>query len=53
MKKDILAIFAGVIVVIILIMGTDFQSVEEYYSTHPDYIPENSKKVTVFFVKNF
>lgn len=47
MKKDILAIFAGVIVVIILIMGTDFQSVEEYYSTHPDYIPKDSKKVTV------
>ena len=47
MQKDILAIFAGVIVVIILIMGTDFQSVEEYYSTHPDYIPKDSKKVTV------
>lgn len=47
MKKDILAIFAGVIVVVILIMGTDFQSVEEYYRTHPDYILPNSEKVTV------
>ncbi|MDY4813470.1 MAG: DUF4430 domain-containing protein [Ruminococcus sp.] len=47
MKKDILAIFAGVIVVIILIMGTDFQSVDEYYRTHPDYILPDSKKVTV------
>ena len=36
MKKDILAIFAGIIVVIILIMGTDFQSVDEYYLTHVD-----------------
>lgn len=47
MKKDILAIFAGIIVVIILIMGTDFQSVDEYYLTHVDDIKPDSKTVTM------
>jgi hypothetical protein len=46
-KKDILAIFAGIIVVIILIMGTDFQSVDEYYLTHVDDIKPDSKTVTM------
>jgi hypothetical protein len=47
MKKDIIAIFAGVIVVIVLIMGTDFQSVDEYYLTHMDDITPESKTITV------
>ncbi len=47
MKKDIIAIFAGIIVVIILIMGTDFQSVDEYYLTHIDKIAPGSKTVTM------
>jgi hypothetical protein len=47
MKKDILAVFAGVIVVIILIMGTDFQTVDEYYLTHIDDITSESETVTM------
>lgn len=39
--------FAGIIVVIILIMGTDFQSVDEYYLTHVDDIKPDSKTVTM------
>ena len=47
MKKDILIIFSIVLVVALLIMGTDFQSVEEYYQSHPDAITPDSK--TVYF----
>ncbi|MBQ9673399.1 MAG: DUF4430 domain-containing protein [Ruminococcus sp.] len=45
MKKDIMAIFAVVIIVIVLIMGTDFQTVEEYYLTHTEDITDDSKTV--------
>ena len=37
----------SIIVVIILIMGTDFQSVDEYYLTHVDDIKPDSKTVTM------
>lgn len=47
MKKDILAVFAGVIIVIILILGTDFQSVDEYYLTHTEDIQKDSKTVSM------
>ncbi len=45
MKKDILAVSALIVAVIILIMGTDFQSVKEYYITHIDDIKQDSETV--------
>ena len=47
MKKDILIIFAAVLLVAVLIMGTDFQTVEEYYQTHADDITPESETVLV------
>ena len=47
MKKDILIIFSIVLIAALLIMGTDFQSVEEFYQSHPDAISPDSK--TVYF----
>ena len=34
MKKDILAIFALILLISVLVMGTNIQSVDEYYMTH-------------------
>lgn len=47
MKKDILGIFALILLISVLIMGTDIQSVDEYYMTHIDDITESSETVTV------
>lgn len=47
MKKDILVVFFIVIAVAVLISGTEFQSVDEYYLTHIDDINENSQTVTM------
>ena len=47
MKKDIIAVFAVVLLFAVLISGTEFQSVEEYYLTHIDDITPESQ--TVFF----
>ena len=47
MKKDIPLIFALVLLVAVLIMGTDFQSVDEYYLTHIDDITEQSETITI------
>lgn len=47
MKKDILILFAVVLVVAVLIMGTDFQSVDEYYLTHLEDITPESETVTL------
>lgn len=47
MKKDILLIIAGVIAVAIFIMCTDFQSVDEYYTSHIEDINKDSKTVTM------
>ncbi|MBQ9375340.1 MAG: DUF4430 domain-containing protein [Ruminococcus sp.] len=45
MKKDILIIFSAILVVAALIMGMDFQSVDEYYLTHIDDIKPDSQTV--------
>ncbi len=45
MKKDILAICVLALIVAVLIMGTDFQTVEEYYLTHAEDITEDSQTV--------
>ena len=50
MKKDLLVVFFVVLAVAVLIMGTEFQSVEEYYLTHADEITEDSD--TVYFSIN-
>ena len=47
MKKDILAIFALILLISVLVMGTNIQSVDEYYMTHMDDITENSETVTI------
>ena len=36
MKKDILAIFAIVLLIAVVISGTNIQSVDEYYLTEPE-----------------
>lgn len=47
MKKDIIIIFTAILLVAVLIMGTDFQTVDEYYLTHIDDITPDSKTVTI------
>ena len=47
MKKDIVAIFAIVLAVAVLISGTEFQSVDEYYLTHIDDITPESETVFI------
>ena len=47
MKKDILAIFAIVLLIAVVISGTNIQSVDEYYLTHIDDITPESETVTV------
>lgn len=46
-KKDILVVFVVGIVAIILVMQTEFQSVEEYYTTHIEDVKKDSKTVTM------
>ena len=50
MKKDLLVVFFVLLAVALLIMGTEFQTVEEYYLTHADEITEDSD--TVYFSIN-
>lgn len=45
MKKDILVVFSVIIAAIVLIMGTDFQTVDEYYLNHIDDITPDSQTV--------
>lgn len=47
MKKDLLGIFALILLISILVMGTDIKSVEEYYMTNIDNITETSETVTI------
>lgn len=47
MKKDILIIFTVIILVAVLLMGTELQSVDDYYLTHIDDITPQSKTVTL------
>ncbi|MGN0546809.1 MAG: DUF4430 domain-containing protein [Acutalibacteraceae bacterium] len=47
MKKDFLIAFSAFLLIAVLVMGTEFQSVDEYYLTHIDDIKPDSKTVTV------
>lgn len=47
MKKDLLALLFVVLLIAVLISGTDIQSVEDYYLTHADDVTEDSETVTV------
>lgn len=47
MKKDIIAIFVIVLLVALVIGGTNIQSVDEYYLTHIDDITPESETVTL------
>lgn len=47
MKKNILLIFAAVLVGFVCIQGVDIQSVDEYYLEHIEDITPNSKTVTM------
>ena len=47
MKKDILGIFFVILLVAVIINGTNIQSVDEYYLTHIDDITETSETVTI------
>lgn len=47
MKKDILALFVIVLLVAVIINGTNIQSVDEYYLTHIDDITPDSETVTI------
>lgn len=47
MKKDIIAVFAVILLFTVLISGTEFQSVDEYYLTHADDIKSGDKTVFV------
>lgn len=47
MKKDLLGIFALILLISVLVMGTDIKSVDEYYKTNIDNITETSETVTV------
>lgn len=47
MKKNILLIFSTLIVITLLIVGTDFQTVDEYYLNHIDDITSDSQTVFV------
>ena len=47
MKKDSLALFVIVLLVAVVINGTNIQSVDEYYLTHIDDITPDSETVTI------
>ena len=47
MKKDILALFALVLVIAVIAGGTNVQSVDEYYLTHIDDITPESETVFI------
>lgn len=46
-KKDIIAVFALILLVALVIKGTNIQSVDEYYLTHIDDISPYSETVTI------
>lgn len=45
MKKDLLVLLAILLLAALLLSGTEFQTVEEYYLTHIDDIKPDSKTV--------
>ncbi len=47
MRKDILAVFGIILILAVLLNGTEIQSVDEYYLTHIDDITPESKTVTI------
>ena len=47
MKKDIIAVFGIILIVAILVNGTNIQSVDEYYLTHIDDITSESETVII------
>lgn len=47
MKKDLLAVFSVILIIALVINGTNFQSVDEYYLTHIDDITEDSETVKI------
>ena len=47
MKKDILIVFAAVLALAVLIGGSNFQSVDEYYLVHIDDITEGCETVFI------
>lgn len=47
MRKDILAVFGIILILAVIVNGTEIQSVDEYYLTHIDDITPESKTVTV------
>lgn len=47
MKKDILALFSVILIIAVIINGTNFQSVDEYYLEHIDDITPESETVTI------
>ncbi len=47
MKKDILAVFGIILLIAVIINGTNIQSVDEYYLTHIDDIKPDSETVTI------
>lgn len=47
MKKDLLALFVIILLVAVVINGTNIQTVDEYYLTHIDDITPESETVTI------
>lgn len=47
MKKDLLALFGLILIIAVIINGTNIQSVDEYYLTHIDDITPESETVTL------
>lgn len=47
MKKDLLALFGIILLIAVVINGTNIQSVDEYYLTHIDDITPESETVTI------
>lgn len=47
MKKDLLVVGVVIVLLAVLIKGTNFQTVDEYYLTHIDDITSDSQTVTV------
>ena len=47
MKKNILLVGVIALLVVLLALGTDIQSVDEYYLTHMEDITEDSETVTL------
>ena len=47
MKKDLLIVFALILIAVLLISGVEIKSVEEYYLTHSEDVGEGDPSVTL------